>query len=96
MSISDFDLAFGGNNMDKKHTLICNLDDILKKKNITPYRLSKDTGERIGTIYKMVDGKIEDARFPATLLANVCGYLNITMGELFTVAQIENAMKDES
>ncbi|GGG82110.1 helix-turn-helix domain-containing protein [Paenibacillus radicis (ex Gao et al. 2016)] len=78
--------------MDKRYTLICNLDDILKEKNITPYRLSKDTGERIGTIYKMVGGKdgkvkIEDARFPATLLANVCGYLNITMGDLFTVIE---------
>ncbi|MFB5269108.1 helix-turn-helix domain-containing protein [Paenibacillus enshidis] len=71
--------------MDNKYTLICNLKTILEQKSITPYRLSKDTGERIGTIYKMVDGKIEDARFPATLLASICGYLDITMGELFTV-----------
>lgn len=81
--------------MDKKYTLICNLKTILEKKNITPYRLSKDTGERIGTIYKMVDGKIEDARFPATLLANVCGYLSITMSELFTIIQIEKTVEEK-
>ncbi|WP_405131384.1 helix-turn-helix transcriptional regulator [Paenibacillus sp. FSL H8-0317] len=81
--------------MDNKYTLICNLKVILEEKNITAYRLSKDTGERIGTIYKLVDGKIEDARFPATLLANVCGYLNITMGELFTVIQSEKTVEEK-
>ncbi|GIO85085.1 hypothetical protein J25TS5_20170 [Paenibacillus faecis] len=81
--------------MDNKYNLICNLKTILEKKNVTAYRLSKDTGERIGTIYKMVDGKIEDSRFPATLLANVCGYLSITMDELFTVIQIEQAVEDK-
>ncbi|MCM3202893.1 helix-turn-helix domain-containing protein [Paenibacillus illinoisensis] len=75
--------------MENKYTLICNLKTILEEKKVTAYRLSKDTGARIGTIYKMVDGKIEDARFPATLLANVCGYLNITMSELFTVNQVD-------
>ncbi|OME94988.1 MULTISPECIES: helix-turn-helix domain-containing protein [Paenibacillus] len=81
--------------MDNNYTLICNLKTILEEKNVTAYRLSKDTGERIGTIYKMVDGKIEDARFPATLLANVCGYLSITMDELFTVIQIEKTVEEK-
>ncbi|KOY13804.1 helix-turn-helix domain-containing protein [Paenibacillus xylanivorans] len=81
--------------MDSTYTLICNLKTILEEKNVTAYRLSKDTGARIGTIYKMVDGKIEDARFPTTLLANICGYLSITMVELFTVIQIEKTVEEK-
>ncbi|MFD2116039.1 helix-turn-helix domain-containing protein [Paenibacillus yanchengensis] len=75
--------------MSPKYKLICNLNNILQTKNITPYRLAKDTQERIGTIYKLVSNDIEDARIPATLIANICGYLNITMGELFTVIPLE-------
>lgn len=73
--------------MDAKYKLICNLNTILEEKSVTPYRLSKDTQERIGTIYKLVNNDIDGARFPAALLANICGYLDITMGDLFTVIQ---------
>ncbi|MNC08048.1 hypothetical protein D3C75_556190 [compost metagenome] len=68
--------------------LQCNLEKILQEKEITPYKLSKDTGERIGTIYKLVNNQDMDiSRLPASLLANICGYLGITLGDLFSVVE---------
>ncbi|OAB45984.1 helix-turn-helix domain-containing protein [Paenibacillus glacialis] len=76
--------------MKIKYVLSCNLNEILIVKGITPYKLSKDTGERIGTIYKLVNNQdMDTSRLPASLLANVCGYLEITMGDLFDVVQLE-------
>ncbi|KJD47109.1 helix-turn-helix domain-containing protein [Paenibacillus terrae] len=76
--------------MKIKFELTCNLERILKKKNITPYKLSKDTGERIGTIYKLVNNQgLDNSRLSTSLLANICGYLGITLGELFDVIQVE-------
>lgn len=69
--------------------LHCHLDSILKLKNITPYRLSKDTEERIGTIYKLVNNEIDNSRLPTNLIANICGHLEIGIGELFEVRNTE-------
>lgn len=71
--------------MKNMFSLHCNLAQILAEKEITPYKLSKEISERIGTIYKLANNDIEGARLPASLLANVCGYLNITLDELFTI-----------
>ncbi|OMC76803.1 hypothetical protein BK125_17265 [Paenibacillus odorifer] len=71
--------------MKNMFSLHCNLAQILANKEITPYKLSKETNERIGTIYKLANNDVEGARLPASLLANVCGYLDITLDELFTI-----------
>jgi DNA-binding Xre family transcriptional regulator len=77
--------------MKTQYTLHCNLDSILKQKEITPYKLSKDTGERIGTIYKLVNNQdISISRLPASLLANICGYLGISLGDMFTVVEVNS------
>ncbi|WP_435921292.1 helix-turn-helix domain-containing protein [Paenibacillus sp. DYY-L-2] len=73
----------------KQYYLKSNLEDILTKKDITPYKLAKDTGERIGTIYKLVNNKdLDNARLSTTLLANICGYLEITLGDLLEVVEM--------
>lgn len=71
--------------MKNMFSLHCNLAQILADRDITPYKLSKETSERIGTIYKLANNDIDGARLPASLLANVCGYLDITLDQLFTI-----------
>ncbi|KIL38507.1 hypothetical protein SD70_26080 [Gordoniibacillus kamchatkensis] len=72
----------------KKFMLYCHLEKALEKRDITPYKLAKDTGERIGTIYKLVNNKdLNISRVPLSLIANICGYLNITLDELFEVKE---------
>lgn len=79
--------------MKNMFSLHCNLATILAEKEITPYKLSKEISERIGTIYKLANNDIGGARLPASLLANVCGYLEITLDELFTI--VGNKKEDE-
>ncbi|WP_339273683.1 helix-turn-helix transcriptional regulator [Paenibacillus sp. FSL W8-0187] len=53
---------------------------------MTPYKLSKDTGERIGTIYKLVNNQdLNSVRIPASLIVNLCSYLDVTPNDLFEV-----------
>ncbi|MGW8956780.1 helix-turn-helix domain-containing protein [Paenibacillus sp. NPDC055715] len=74
--------------MRTKFTLTCNLDKILKEKDITPYKLSKETGERIGTIYKLVNNQnLDNSRLSTAMMANICGYLGISLGELFDILE---------
>ncbi|MNW63545.1 helix-turn-helix transcriptional regulator [Paenibacillus polymyxa] len=74
--------------MKPKFTLTCNLDKILKEKDITPYKLSKETGERIGTIYKLVNNQdLDNSRLSTSMMANICGYLGISLGDLFDIAE---------
>lgn len=74
--------------MRTKFTLTCNLDKILKEKDITPYKLSKVTGERIGTIYKLVNNQdLDSSRLSTSMMANICGYLGIGLGELFEIVE---------
>ncbi|MDU8675337.1 helix-turn-helix domain-containing protein [Paenibacillus polymyxa] len=74
--------------MKPKFTLTCNLDKILKEKDITPYKLSKETGERIGTIYKLVNNQdLDSSRLSTSMMANICGYLGIGLGELFEITE---------
>ncbi|WP_043890870.1 helix-turn-helix domain-containing protein [Paenibacillus sp. Aloe-11] len=74
--------------MRTKFTLTCNLDKVLKEKDITPYKLSKETGERIGTIYKLVNNQgLDNSRLSASMMANICGYLGISLGELFDISE---------
>lgn len=50
----------------------------------------QDTGERIGTIYKLVNNQdLDSARLPASLIANSCRYFGVGLSELFEVRVIE-------
>jgi DNA-binding Xre family transcriptional regulator len=75
----------------KQFTLYCKLESILDDNNVTAYKLAKDTGERIGTIYKLVNNKdLDNSRISGSLIAKICGYFEITPNDLFEVKEIKN------
>ncbi|SFS76151.1 helix-turn-helix transcriptional regulator [Paenibacillus sp. 453mf] len=70
----------------KKAILQCNLGNILKEKEISALKLSKDLDYRRSTINDLVTNReMEHKRIPATLIARLCVYLEITPNDLFTV-----------
>lgn len=60
------------------------LAELLAEKGVTPYRVAKDSGGRIGvrTIYRLKqrDGRLES--YDAKLLDALCDVLGVTPGEL--------------
>lgn len=75
--------------------LICNLGAILKNKGISVLKLSQDIGHRRSTINELINEvDINYKRIPASLIANLCSYLQITPNDLFKV--IEEKEKNDS
>lgn len=56
------------------------LAELLHVRNVTPYRLAKDTGLALSTVYRMTRGR------PGVLawvtLERLCEYLGVTPGDL--------------
>lgn len=70
--------------------LRCNLKEILEEKSISINQLSKDIDHRRQTINELANNtNIESNRIPASLIAKICAYLNITPNDLFTVIKDE-------
>lgn len=60
--------------------VIINLEKLLKNKNITKYRLSKDTGLDPITIRKICNGETSSIEFRTIDI--LCDYLNCSITEL--------------
>jgi DNA-binding Xre family transcriptional regulator len=58
------------------------LSEILKKREITAYRLAKDTGLALTTVYRMTSAKKRPGVVEWTTLEKVCDYLDVEPGEL--------------
>lgn len=74
--------------------LQCHLKDILKEKNISIRKLSEEINERRLTISDLANNKeMNNRHIPASLLAKLRTYLNVSFDELFTVIE-ENKDKE--
>lgn len=58
------------------------LDEILKQKEWTPYRLSQETGLTVPTAYRLADPKQRFGRFRADTLDRLCRALDVQPGDL--------------
>ena len=58
------------------------LDEILKQKEWTPYRLSQETGLTVPTAYRLADPTQRFGRFRADTLDRLCRALEVQPGDL--------------
>lgn len=58
------------------------LDEILKQKEWTPYRLSQETGLTVPTAYRLADPTQKFGRFRADTLDRLCRALEVQPGDL--------------
>lgn len=60
-----------------------NLKEILKTREISIRKLSKDIDYRYETVRNLCNDELE--QYPKELLFKICSYLDITLNELFTL-----------
>jgi DNA-binding Xre family transcriptional regulator len=66
--------------------LQCNLGSILEARNISALSLSQAIDHRKNTIYELINNvDMDKKRIPASLIANVCEYLEISPNDLFSI-----------
>lgn len=66
--------------------LRCNLKKIADMKGLNVNQIAIAVNHRPQTVFDLANNKdIETARIPASLIANLCVYLNVTPNDLFTV-----------
>ncbi|HUG41266.1 MAG TPA: helix-turn-helix transcriptional regulator [Longimicrobiales bacterium] len=58
------------------------LDEILKQKEWTPYRLSLETGLTVPTAYRLADPRQRFGRFRTDTLDRLCRALDVQPGDL--------------
>lgn len=70
--------------------LYCKLGELLDKHGVSALKLSEDINHRRSTINELVQNKdMENKRIPASLIAKLCAYFDVTPNELFEVKTIE-------
>lgn len=70
--------------------LHCNLDHLLEKTGVSALQLSEDIGHRRSTINDLIHNKdMESKRIPASLIAKLCVYFDVTPSELFEIRYLE-------
>lgn len=75
--------------------LICNLRELLSRKNISANKLSHDINERRSTINDLINNKQMDKRqIPARLIAKICIYLDVSPSDLFEIGYNIEKMKN--
>jgi len=58
------------------------LDEVLRSRGITAYRLAKDTGMALSTVYRMTSGRRRPGAVDWSTLERICEYLDVEPGEL--------------
>jgi putative transcriptional regulator len=58
------------------------LDEILKRRGWTPYRLSQETGLTVPTAYRLADPAQRFGRYTTDTLERLCGALDVQPGDL--------------
>lgn len=62
--------------------ILFRLDEILKRKEWTPYRLAQETGLTVPTAYRLADPEQRFGRFRADTLDRLCRVLEVQPGDL--------------
>ncbi|WP_106766464.1 helix-turn-helix domain-containing protein [Paenibacillus faecalis] len=71
--------------------LYSKLGELLDKHGISALKLSEDIDHRRSTINELVHNKdMESKRIPASLIAKLCAYFDVTPNDLFEVRVIES------
>lgn len=68
--------------------MVIDLKPILRKKKITPYRLSKLTGIKFDTIYRYCNNKIY--RIDLTNLARICAVLHCSSSDIIKYVKVQH------
>lgn len=71
--------------MSNKHEIVLHLDEILNQKSITKYKLAKDTGISLKTLYSI---KKRDLHLSTAI--EICVYLDITICQLISIKKLNN------
>ncbi|MEK3733783.1 helix-turn-helix transcriptional regulator [Paenibacillus sp. FSL M8-0334] len=72
--------------------LYSKLGELIDKHGISALKLSEDIDHRRSTINELVHNKeMENKRIPASLIAKLCAYFNVTPNELFEVRLKKNS-----
>lgn len=72
--------------METQCILKCKLKPILQNRNISVNKLSQEIGERRSTINDLINNKdMGTKRIPATLIAKLSMYLDLSLDEMFEV-----------
>ncbi len=58
------------------------LAEILRARRLTPYRLAKDTGLALSTVYRMAMGRRRPGVVNWSTLERICDYLDVAPGDL--------------
>lgn len=74
-------LAYTFKRITIQDEITCNLEKILKKKEISAYSLATKTGVRINSIYNIIQGKSQ--RLRRKDIESICEYLNIDFGDMY-------------
>ena len=68
--------------------LHCHLKEVLRERGLSEKKLSEEIGERTKTINDLANNKdMNSRRIPASLLAKLLTYLDVSFNELFTVVK---------
>ncbi|MRN53128.1 helix-turn-helix domain-containing protein [Paenibacillus monticola] len=69
-----------------EYTLYCKLDKILKERNISVLKLSKEIGHRRTTIMELIHNtNMDKKKISAELIMKLCLYFEVSPNDLFEV-----------
>lgn len=75
--------------------LYSKLGELLDKHEVSALKLSEDIEHRRSTINELIHNKeMENKRIPASLIAKLCAYFDVTPNELFEVRVIKSSDDD--
>ena len=82
--------------LSKKYVLRSHLKELCSEKGISANKLATEIDERRSTLNDLIANKdMETRHIPARLIAKICVFFGVTVNELFTVLEIDEATGEE-